>query len=36
MNTVIPAEMMHGAVQSVVYFFTLIGIMLSVALGARA
>ena len=36
MYTVIPTEMMQSAVQLVVYFITLVGIVLGVVLGARA
>ncbi len=36
MYPVIPTEMMQSAVQLVVYFITLTGIVLSVMVGARA
>ena len=36
MYPVIPTEMMQSAVQLVVHFITLVGIVLGVLLGARA
>ena len=36
MYPVIPAEMMQNAVQLMVYFITLVGMVLGVLLGARA